>query len=638
MEGETTMTERVLGGRYVLEECIGSGGMAEVWRANDHLLARTVAVKILHAAYKNDVEFIERFHREAKAAAGLSHPNIVSIFDVGLEGEDHFIVMEYVPGSTLKEKIKNEAPLDIPIAVRIAKDIASGLAHAHANNIVHCDIKPHNILMTDDNRAKIGDFGIARAVTESTMTYSGSVMGSVHYFSPEQARGSMITPKSDVYSLGIVMYEMLTGRLPFNGDNPVTIAMKHVEEEPVPPTSYRHKIPPMLEAIVLRAMNKNPDTRPTSADLVQELSVVEKTFGLTKAEDPDATKVLPRAETNIPSRRSARRKSTPPSEPPKKSFFQSKMFAVGLMVFLLMGFGLGSFLAFGNFFNQEEVVVPDVKGKQLALARQLLEDGKLRVNVAETYDGTVPPGQVVSQDPESGKTVRSSRLVTIYVSKGGEELEMPDLKGLPKSAALEVITKAGLNLDSIYEKYSDEEPGTVLSHDPVAGTKINRGSLIDITVSKGEGSTSAGYGDAEPVKAKKTSVPDLQGASLDLARTGLEAHGLTIGTISYQISTQAAGTVLRQTPSAGTELYSGEAVDLVVAEPEPEPSASTSEEPSYYETDNRDVDKQSDSTEERDEPVRSFVPGTEPELYGLDQESEAPSEAPSRESGGSKSR
>ncbi len=637
------MTERVLSGRYVLEEKIGSGGMAEVYRAHDHLLDRTVAVKILHAAYKNDVEFIERFHREAKAAAGLSHPNIVSIFDVGLEGDDHFIVMEYVPGSTLKEKIKNEAPLDIPIAVRIAKDIANGLASAHANNIVHCDIKPHNILMTDDNRAKIGDFGIARAVTESTMTYSGSVMGSVHYFSPEQARGSMITPKSDVYSLGIVMYEMLTGRLPFNGDNPVSIAMKHVEEEPVPPTTLRQTIPPMLEAVILRAMNKNPDTRPTSAELVQELSVVEKTFGMTKAADPDATQVLPRAEANIPSRRAARRK-TPTPEPQKKSFFHSKMFATGLIIFLMAGFGLGSFLAFGNFFNQEEVVVPDVKGKQLALARQLLEDGKLRVNVAETYDGTVPPGQVVSQDPESGKTVRSARLVTIYVSKGGEELEMPDLKGLPKSAAMEVITKAGLNLDSIYEKYSDEEPGTVLSHDPVAGTKINRGSLIDITVSKGEGSSGASYGDAEPVKAKKTSVPDLQGASLDLARTGLEARGLTIGTISYQISTQAEGTVLRQTPSAGTELYSGEAIDLVVAEPEPTSSASeepTYEEPVYRNAPSRDREAEYNTEPtEREEPIRSFEPEStpEPELYGLDRKEESPSEAPSRESGGTKSR
>ena len=630
------MTGRVLSGRYVLEERIGSGGMAEVYRAHDHLLGRTVAVKILHAAYKNDFEFIERFHREAKAAAGLSHANIVSIFDVGIDGDDHFIVMEYVPGSTLKEKIKAEAPLDIPLAVHIAKDVANGLAHAHANNIVHCDIKPHNILMTGDNRAKIGDFGIARAVTESTMTYSGSVMGSVHYFSPEQARGSMITPKSDVYSLGIVLYEMLTGRLPFNGDNPVTIAMKHVEEEPMPPSTYRQNIPPMLEAVVMRAMNKNPDVRPTSAEMVQELSVVVKTFGMTKTADPDATQVLPRADAEIPSRRAARRKAT--SEPAKKSFFQSKIFFVGLMAFLLMGFGLGSFLAFGNFFNQEEVTVPDVTGKQLALARQLLEDGKLRVNVAETYDGTVPPGQVVSQDPESGKTVRSARLVTIYVSKGGEEIEMPDLKGLTKSAATEVITKAGLNLDSIYEKYSEEEPGTVLSQDPAVGTKINRGSLIDITVSRGE-SASPPHEETveEPVKVTKSSVPDLRGASLDVARGGLEARGLTVGIVSYQVSGQAEGTVISQTPSSGTELYSGEAVDLVIAEREPSGSYSES---SYAEP-SRDDRSTEEPSDERMEPVYYDEPATrsfEPESYESEPSDQVMYDAPSRDSNASKSR
>ena len=631
------MTERVLSGRYVLEEKIGSGGMAEVYRAHDHLLDRTVAVKILHAAYKNDLEFIERFHREAKAAAGLSHPNIVSIFDVGVDGDDHFIVMEYVPGSTLKERIKSEAPLDIALAVRIAKDIAGGLASAHANNIVHCDIKPHNILMTEDNRAKIGDFGIARAVTESTMTYSGSVMGSVHYFSPEQARGSMITPKSDVYSLGIVLYEMLTGRLPFNGENPVSIAMKHVEEEPVPPTALRHDIPPMLEAIVLRAMNKNPDVRPTSAEMVRELSVVEKTFGMTKAADPDATQVLPRADTGIPSRRAARRKATP--EPAKKSFFQSKIFATGLIVFLLVGFGIGSFLAFGNFFNQEEVTVPDVTGKQLALARQLLEDGNLRVNVAETYNGTVPPGQVVSQDPESGKTVRSARLVTIYVSKGGEELEMPDLKGLTKSAAMEVITKSGLNLDSTYEKYSEEEPGTVLSHDPAAGTKINRGSLVDITVSRGESTTpTKSYESDEPVKVVKTSVPDLRGASLDVARSGLESRGLTVGLVSYQVSNQAEGTVISQTPSSGTELYSGEAVDLVIAD---RSEANDYSESSYRETKVDDNMLSEPPSDLHSEPVYYDEPETssfEPETSLTDTNESVVYDAPSREDNASKSR
>ncbi len=492
------MIQRVLGRRYELEERVGSGGMAEVYRANDKLLGRTVAVKILHAAYKNDTEFIEKFHREAKAAACMAHSNIVNIYDVGIDGDDHYIVMEYVPGSTLKKKIQDEAPLDIATAVHIAKDIADGLAHAHANNIVHCDIKPHNILMTTDNRAKIADFGIARAVTESTMTYSGSVVGSVHYFSPEQARGAGITPKSDVYSLGIVLYEMLTNHLPFNADNPVSIAMKHVEEEPIPPTFYRQEIPPMLESIVMRAMSKNPEMRPSSFELLQELTNVEKTLGVSKEVDPDATKVLPRTEIPVPPRRATVRNvvnqndsNEPSASAIRQSFFKSKLFMVGLIFVLLIGFGVGSIIAFGNFTKQEEVTVPEVVGKQLALARQILEDGKLRVNVAETYDASVPPGQVVSQDPNPGKTVKSERLVTIYVSKGGEDLDMPDLIGLTKSAATERIQKAGLILGSVYEKYSDEEPGTVLSHDPSTGTKISRGQTIDLTVSRGSAISSS---------------------------------------------------------------------------------------------------------------------------------------------------
>jgi len=471
------MVQRTLGGRYLIEERIGNGGMAEVYKAQDKLLDRTVAIKILHAAYKNDTEFIEKFHREAKAAACMSHPNIVNIYDVGVDGTEHYIVMEYVPGATLKTKIQNEAPLDISTAVHIAKDIADGLAHAHANNIVHCDVKPHNILMTFDGRAKIADFGIARAVTESTMTYSGSVVGSVHYFSPEQARG-------------VVMYEMLTNHLPFNADNPVSIAMKHVEEEPTPLSVWRPQISPILEAIVLRAMNKNPDVRPSSFELVQELANVEKSLGVGKEVDPDATQVLQRIEATVPARRKSARTTQPqiqeadvPAE--KTSFLKSKLFMAGLVTVLLIGFGIGLVMSFGSFGNQEEVPVPDVVGKQLALARQILEDGKLRVNVAETYDASVPPGQVVSQDPIAGRSVKMERLVTIYVSKGGEDLDMPDLAGLSKSAAIERLQKAGLVLGSVYEKYASEEPGTVLSHDPSTGAKISRGQTVDLTISRG---------------------------------------------------------------------------------------------------------------------------------------------------------
>ena len=294
------MLGRILSGRYELEEKIGSGGMAEVYCAHDNSLDRLVAVKILHEAYRNDLEFVEKFTDEAKAAARLAHPNIVNIYDVGIDGIDHYIVMEYVQGNSLKDKLRQEGALDILTATKISKDIANGLAHAHAHNLVHCDIKPHNILMTPDGRAKIADFGIARAITESTMTYSGNVVGSVHYFSPEQAQGTSITPKSDVYSLGIVMYEMLTNKLPFNGENPVSIAMKHIEEEPAPPSSIRPEIPPMLEAIILRAMNKNPELRPSSFDMIQALSNVEASLSVAQMDDPISGGNLFNFRRNLP--------------------------------------------------------------------------------------------------------------------------------------------------------------------------------------------------------------------------------------------------------------------------------------------------------------------------------------------------
>ena len=573
------MAQRILGERYATEEKIGSGGMAEVYIAHDNLLDRKVAVKILHEAYRSDMQFIERFHREAKAAAKLSHPNIVSIYDVGVDNDDHYIVMEYVPGHSLKDKIRDKGALKISDAVTISKDIASGLAHAHLNNLVHCDIKPHNILMTADGHAKIADFGIARAVTESTMTYSGNVIGSVHYFSPEQAQGGTITPKSDVYSLGIVMYEMLTNRLPFTGDNAVAIAMKHIEEEPTPPSIFRAQIPPMLEAITLRAMSKNPEMRPTAFELIQVLSTITTApTNEISAKDPDATQFLPRAK----SKHLAAQKNSGNNSPIKdaeKSFIKSKLFMFGLVMVLLMGFGVGTFMAFGKFWSSEEVPVPDVKGKQLALARQILEDGKLRVNVAETYDANVPAGQVVSQDPDPGRNVKADRLVTIYVSKGGEAIEMPDLVGLTKSAAIERLQKMGLNLGSTYEKESSSEPGTVVSHDPSVGTKIVRGQNIDLIVSRGESEKPKSE---EKNSSDKISVPDVHNASFEVARDGIEGRGLNVGSVTYEVSSQAAGTVVSQSPSPGTETSAGSYVDLVIAtreETHSEPVRETYQEP-----------------------------------------------------------
>lgn len=523
-----------------------------------------MAVKILHEAFKQDKEFIDKFQREAQAAARLSHPNIVNIYDVGVADGDHYIVMEYVPGRTLKDRIRQEGHLSVSESLRVAREIAEALAHAHANNLVHCDIKPHNILMMADGHAKVADFGIARAVTESTMTYSGNVIGSVHYFSPEQAKGTMITPKSDVYSLGVVLYEMLTGKLPFTGENPVSIAVKHLQEEPVPVRQIDPAIPPVVEAIVSKAMSKDPAMRPTSAELVQDISQAERMLmagtpqtPAMMAQDPDATQVLPRVQPvqqSIPPRRAPQNEVYEQDEPEQeKSIFKSKKFIAGLLVVLLAGFFIGAFMSYGKFWSTAEVTVPDVTGKQMTLARQILEDKKLRVNVAETYNADVPAGQVVSQNPTAGSKVKEQRLVTIYVSKGGEEIEMPDLTGLSKSDAEAQLKKMGLKLGSVYEKYSNEEAGTVIKQDPKAGTKISRGQTVDITVSKGK-------------QSHKVSVPDVTGVSLDAAKAALQNRGLRVGSVSKQESRQAAGTVISQSPASG-EVEEGSSISLVIAEP-----------------------------------------------------------------------
>lgn len=563
------MIQRILARRYELQELIGGGGMADVYKAQDKLLDRAVAVKILHQQYANDAEFVEKFRREATAAAKLAHPNIVNIYDVGEDGGSQYIVMEYVSGPTLKEVIQQKGCLEPIEAVRIAKEIASALESAHRNNLVHCDIKPHNILVMPDGHIKVTDFGIARAVSASTMTYSGSVMGSVHYFSPEQAKGTVITTKSDVYSLGVVLYEMLTGQLPFNGETSVSIALKHLQEEPVPIRQLNPSIPPVLEAIVQKAMSKDPADRPSSTELYADLNQAKAmladrgTSQEAVSNDPFATRMIPRITPEMMAEQRSERPAKNPTgsredyqpqyQPQEeKSIFKSKSFIAVLVGILLMGFFVGSFLSFGKFWSSAEINVPDVVGKSSVVAQQILEDKNLRVKIVEANDDSVPAGQVVSQYPEAGAKVKEQRLVTITVSKGGQELTMPDLKSMSRSNAEEKLKKMGLKLGAVFEENAKEPAGTVINQDPRSGSKITKGQTVDITVSLGE-------------KKKEITVQNYTGLSVDSAKSNLEANGLSLGGISEEASTRPKGTVIGQSPSAGSTTTEGGSVSLIIS-------------------------------------------------------------------------
>ena len=563
------MIQRILARRYELQELIGGGGMADVYKAQDKLLDRAVAVKILHQQYANDAEFVEKFRREATAAAKLAHPNIVNIYDVGEDGGSQYIVMEYVSGPTLKEVIQQKGCLEPMEAVRIAKEIASALESAHRNNLVHCDIKPHNILVMPDGHIKVTDFGIARAVSASTMTYSGSVMGSVHYFSPEQAKGTVITTKSDVYSLGVVLYEMLTGKLPFNGETSVSIALKHLQEEPVSIRQINPSIPPVLEAIVQKAMSKDPADRPSSTELYADLNQAKAMLtdrGASQeavSNDPFATRMIPRITPEMMAEQRSERPANKPigsredyqpqyQPQEEKSIFKSKSFIAVLVGILLMGFFVGSFLSFGKFWSSAEINVPDVVGKSSVVAQQILEDKNLRVKIVEANDDSVPAGQVVSQYPEAGAKVKEQRLVTITVSKGGQELTMPDLKSMSRSNAEEKLKKMGLKLGAVFEENSKEPAGTVINQDPRSGSKITKGQTVDITVSLGE-------------KKKEITVQNYTGLSVDSAKSNLEANGLSLGGISEEASTRPKGTVIGQSPSAGSTTTEGGSVSLIIS-------------------------------------------------------------------------
>ncbi|MDF2568924.1 MAG: prkC [Sporomusa sp.] len=553
------MLNRTLDDRYTILERIGGGGMADVYRAHDKLLDRSVAVKVLRSQFTDDEEFVSRFRREAQAAARLSHPNIVNIYDVGLDDQAYYIIMEYISGETLKDKIDREAPLPVETAVRISIEIAEALEHAHQNNLVHCDIKPHNILVTRSGRIKVTDFGIARAVTSSTMTNSGTIIGSVHYFSPEQAKGTSVGAKSDIYSLGVVLYEMLTGHVPFAGESPISIALKHLQEEPKPPRELNPDIPPLIEAIVIKAMAKDPAARFNDigemiADfkLTQHYLRDDRTRRLSRNDFP--TQVLPpilsdsdQGKLNAPVQ-----SHTTTSKPDGTKI--TKPWIWGILLFLLVGSALTAFLGFGKFWSLNEVVVPDVIGKQVDTARNILTNNNLRVSVSDAFSDKVPAGYVISQQPDPGTTVKEQRTITVIVSKGGEVTVVPDLRGLNRRDAELQIKNAGLKIGRIDEQFAqDTAQDTVISQNPRPPAQISKGTAIDIVISKGAG-------------PKKLSLPDFQGALLSTVTTQLESLKLKQGKVTEVPNDKyPPGTIVSQNPPPATEITEGTAIDFSVA-------------------------------------------------------------------------
>lgn len=556
---QETMTGHTLANRYQILEEVGTGGMAVVYKARDILLDRIVAVKILHAEYGNDHEFVTRFRQEAQAAAKLSHPNIVNIYDVGKDGDIHYIVMEFVRGETLKEYIEKHGHLPINTSIQIAFDIGEALESAHHNGLVHCDIKPHNILVTETGRIKVADFGIARAINSSaTMKEDKKILGSVHYFSPEQASGNTLDERTDIYSLGVVMYEMMTGVVPFEGDTPLSIALQHVQDAIPLPTKYNRRIPRLVERCILKAMAKNPDDRFQSVEeLMSELRLSQGFVNSNKGAMPiikkgfEGTVKLPpvpekntRGEGNIFNRflDSVSRHS-------KKSIIIA-MGSVFIIAFLW------AFFSFGNFWSTQDITVPDVTGKQMEIAQTMLTDKHLSVSIKEVDSSDVPVGEVITQTPIGGSVVKANRTIYLTVSRGnhGDTVLVPDLRGLTLDEATRKLKEIGLSVGTVTYADADRDDGKILQQTPSSPDKVAQNTTIDVVVSR-----------VKVKEAAPVNVPDTRGTSLDTAMQTLNNAGISIGTVGNLNSNlpNAQATVTGQSLRKG-----GRTADLYVTYPQ----------------------------------------------------------------------
>jgi beta-lactam-binding protein with PASTA domain/predicted Ser/Thr protein kinase len=559
------LIDSLFDGRYLIIRKLGSGGMANVYLAHDQELGRRVAIKILDDRHARDDQFVERFRREAQNAAGLSHPSIVSIYDRGEAEGTYYIAMEYVEGRTLKELLVARGPSPLGIAIDYTRQILSALRFAHRNGIVHRDIKPHNVIVDGEGRVKVMDFGIARAGAASQMTEAGSIIGTAQYLSPEQARGAPVDQTSDLYSTGIVLYELLTGGVPFTGDTPVEIAMKHLSQVPAAPSTHRAEIPRDLDYVALRALAKDPADRYHSAEeMDSDLERIARGIGVSAETAEAATTVLSR--TDVGEAATTIRPATPAAAAGSTTYTPGRYYEydaparrrsiwpwlLGLLVVALAL--VGGWFAWQEVQTQlsaaKPVAVPDVVGSVEQLAVQQIRDAGLKERVERRpNDDGVKAGMVFEQDPQPGDRIERGNFVTIVVSTGPSKVRVPDVLGESRDQAVSELTAAGLKAN-VVPVNSLEDVDTVLATAPKAGTEVIVGTSIRVNVSKGP---------------KPITVPNVIGMPFESAESTLQGVGFAVSREDVDDADQPEGVVVGQNPAAGTQQGKGSVITLQVS-------------------------------------------------------------------------
>ncbi len=549
---------KTIAGRYEILEKTGVGGMATVYVARDLVLNRQVAVKVLKEEFTTDEEFVKRFNTEAQAAASLSHANIVSIYDVGNEDNIYYIVMELVRGKTLKQIITEEGAIPWKWAVNIAIQIASALEMAHKNNIVHRDIKPHNIIITEDGVAKVTDFGIAKAVSNSTITAFGTTIGSVHYFSPEQAKGGYTDAKSDIYSLGVVMYEMLTGKVPFDADTSVSVALKHMQESPVEPIEINENIPVAVNDIILKAMQKEPMARyQTATEMIKDLNKALKDpdgdFVYNEELDDGLTRRMDAITDDMLDKKNKGKKK-------KKNkialFFEkhpkAKVPAIILLCLVLFGISLLATSVIMDLANPKEVQIPNLVNMTEEEAKAELDKLKIKYNkVNEAYSTEVEAGKIMTQDPpyRDNFKIKEKSTISVVISKGTETTTVPKVVGMKYDEAVKALEEAKLEVEKVEEASKTVEAGIVISQETAANTTANAGDKVIIHVSTG---------------VAQAEVPSVMGKTEAEARTAITDKNLKVEVKYDSDTSKENGVVIAQSVNAGKEVDEGTTITITV--------------------------------------------------------------------------